>query len=197
MNVFDKIAHHYDSPKQLELANSITNEIKTHVGDTSNKLVLDYGCGTGLIGLQIVNDVKEMYFVDPSQEMIHIVDQKIAEMNQTNVKTVIGRFSKNHTLNIKADLIIVSLVLLHVPDTLDLLESLYQALNLGGQLIIIDFDKNEKIYHEKVHNGFVQEELKKQMAEIGFNSVSSQTFHHGKNLFMKQDASMFSLIAEK
>ncbi|MGX7265314.1 class I SAM-dependent methyltransferase [Enterococcus crotali] len=197
MNVFDQIAQRYDSPKQLELANIITKEIKTELGDTTGKTALDYGCGTGLIGLQISDEFKEMLFVDPSKEMIHVVDQKIAQMNRTNVKTVVGSFANEETLNIKADLIIVSLVLLHVPDTLDSLKSLYRALNSKGHILVVDFDKNENINHEKVHNGFSQLELKKQLEKIGFKSVSSRTFYHGQNIFMNQDASMFILNAEK
>lgn len=197
MNVFDQIAQRYDSPKQLELANIITKEIKTELGDTTGKTALDYGCGTGLIGLQISDEFEEMLFVNPSKEMIHVVDQKIAQMNRTNVKTVVGSFANEETLNIKADLIIVSLVLLHVPDTLDSLKSLYRALNSKGHILVVDFDKNENINHEKVHNGFSQLELKKQLEKIGFKSVSSRTFYHGQNIFMNQDASMFILNAEK
>ncbi|MEI5989539.1 hypothetical protein A5881_001027 [Enterococcus termitis] len=197
MNVFDQIAQRYDSPKQLELANIITKEIKTELGNTTGKTALDYGCGTGLIGLQISAEFEEMLFIDPSKEMIHVVDQKIAQMNRTNVKTVVGSFANEETLNIKADLIIVSLVLLHVPDTLDSLKSLYRALNSKGHILVVDFDKNENINHEKVHNGFSQLELKQQLEKIGFKSVSSRTFYHGQNIFMNQDASMFILNAEK
>ncbi|MGX7151068.1 class I SAM-dependent methyltransferase [Enterococcus ureasiticus] len=197
MNIFDRIAQHYDSPKQLELASIITKGIQTELGDTTGKTGLDYGCGTGLIGLQISDEFEEMLFVDPSKEMIHVVDQKIAQMNRINVKTVVGSFSNEDTLNIKADLIIVSLVLLHVPDTLDILKSLYQALNPKGHILVVDFDKNENINHEKVHNGFSQLELKTQLEKIGFKSISSRTFYHGQNIFMNQDASMFILNAEK
>lgn len=197
MTVFDQIAQRYDSPKQLELASIIIKEVKTHLEDTSDQIALDYGCGTGLIGLEIADKLQEIVFVDPSKEMIHIVDQKIEQTKQTNAKTLVGCFNHEDTLGIKADLIIVSLVLLHVPDTLDILRSLYQALNPKGHILIVDFDKNEKISHEKVHNGFSQVELKKQMEETGFNSVFSRTFYHGEKIFMNRDASMFCLNAGK
>ena len=68
---------------------------------------------------------------------------------------------------------------------------MFTILNDGGKLIIVDFDKNEEISHPKVHNGFVHEELKDILSEVGFNSTEIKTFHHGKRVFMKQDASMF------
>ncbi|WP_430603348.1 hypothetical protein IGJ02_000753 [Enterococcus sp. DIV0724b] len=197
MTVFDQIAQHYDFLKQLELADVITKEIKTKLEDTKGKNALDYGCGTGLIGLQIADAFEKILFVDSSKEMIHVVDQKIEQMNQTNAKTIVGSFSNGNTMNLKADLIVVSLVFLHVPDPHDLLKSLYQALNAEGQLVVVDFDKNEKINHEKVHNGFSQIELRKQVEKAGFKSVSSRTFYHGQNIFMNQDASIFSLDAKK
>jgi len=197
MNIFDKIAHHYDSPKQLALANIITTEIQKKLGNVTEATLLDYGCGTGLIGLEIAAGFKEILFVDPSEEMIRIVDQKIEQTKRTNATTLVGSFSKENTFELTADMIVVSLVLLHVPDTIGLLTSLYQTLNPGGRILVVDFDKNEKISHDKVHNGFVQVELRKQFEEVGFRSVTSETFYQGANLFMNQDASMFIVSAEK
>ncbi|SEM51639.1 ubiE/COQ5 methyltransferase family protein [Mesobacillus persicus] len=50
----------------------------------------------------------------------------------------------------------MSFVLLHIPDTDKILQELFDILNNGGKLIIVDFDKNDKIHHPKVHNGFSQ-----------------------------------------
>ncbi|ETI69828.1 hypothetical protein BAVI_05904 [Neobacillus vireti LMG 21834] len=72
-----------------------------------------------------------------------------------------------------------------------ILHELFNILTNGGKLIIIDFDKNEKINHPKVHNGFSHEELKKRLTEVGFTSIEIKTFHHGNSIFMNQDASMF------
>lgn len=56
---------------------------------------------------------------------------------------------------------------------------------------MVDFDKNENIQHPTVHNSFSHEELKETLAEVGFSSTEMRTFYHGKQIFMKQDASMF------
>ncbi len=85
----------------------------------------------------------------------------------------------------------MSLVLLHIPDTKKILHELFRILNKNGKLIIVDFDKNDKINHPKVHNGFLHEELEKIMSEVGFKSTEIKTFYHGTGIFMNQDASMF------
>jgi hypothetical protein len=68
---------------------------------------------------------------------------------------------------------------------------LFNILNNGGKLIIIDFDKNDKINHPKVHNGFSHKELKKRLSEVGFKLIEMKTFYHGNRIFMNEDASMF------
>jgi len=92
---------------------------------------------------------------------------------------------------------VMSLVLLHIPDTKKILQELFNILNSGGKLIIIDFDKNDEINHPKVHNGFSHEELKRGLTEVGFKSNEIKTFYHGNRIFMKQDASMFISISIK
>lgn len=62
----------------------------------------------------------------------------------------------------------MSLVLIHIPDTKKILQELFNILNNDGELIMIDFDKNDKIQHPKVHNGFSHEELKKQLSLVNY-----------------------------
>jgi len=95
------------------------------------------------------------------------------------------------TPELKSDIIIMSLVLLHIPNTTKILQELFNILNDGGKLIIVDFDKNDKVNHPKVHNGFSHDKLKKQLLDAGFNSTEIKTFHNWNQIFMKQDASMF------
>ncbi len=96
-----------------------------------------------------------------------------------------------------ADTVITAQVLLHIPDTRLILGRLYDALPAGGQLFLVDFDKNEAIVSDKVHNGFDQRELIALAKEIGFAAARSHTFYRGEKIFMNTDASMFLLIAQK
>lgn len=197
MNVFDQMAQKYDTPERIELAQIIRKELQKYLGTTRSQKVLDYGCGTGLVGIPLMENVEEMLFVDPSAEMLQITQQKLAALKSKNGTTKVGTYE---TLDLAAevcDVIFLSLVMLHVPETEDLLTRLYQALPIGGRLLIVDFDENPAISHERVHNGFDQQALAELAEKIGFRSVSIETFHHGKNLFMKQDASLFLFEGKK
>ncbi|TGL64092.1 class I SAM-dependent DNA methyltransferase [Leptospira sarikeiensis] len=186
-NIFDQIANSYDSEERKELARIIANAIKPKLKESKNKSLLDFGCGTGLVGLELAPFVDKIFFTDSSEQMLEIINKKIIQGNIKNAEVI----PHGSTAGIRVDIIIVSLVLLHIPAVSETLSQLYSILNANGKLIIVDFNKNEKINHPKVHNGFTNEELKSLFENAGFKNIEIQTFHHGKNIFIGQDASLF------
>jgi ubiquinone/menaquinone biosynthesis C-methylase UbiE len=188
--IFDSIATKYDSEERINLANIITKTIKSELNNSKNKTLLDYGAGTGLIGIQLSSLFKEILLLDSSKEMLNIADKKIKALGLSNIKTLEFNFAKRK-LSKTYDIIILSLVLLHIPKPQILLEELFKVLNEEGKLLIVDFDINEKVKHPKIHNGFNHIKLKKMLSKSGFSSVQIRTFHQGKGIFMNQDASLF------
>lgn len=188
--VFEEMAKRYDSDSRIELANIIAKEVRQELGSNQLDSLIDYGAGTGLVGLQLVDLVESVLLVDSSEQMMKIAEAKIVHSGLSNVRTFVSDFTEE-TIDLKADIILVSLVLLHIPNTDVILKQLYTVLNDGGKLLIVDFDKEEAISHPKVHNGFVHAELKEKLAAVGFKSSDIKTFHHGKNIFMNKDASLF------
>ncbi len=197
MNIWENMAQNYDRQDRIEVANIITEEIINHLDNTRDKRLLDFGCGTGLVGLNLINYFSEVILGDTSKSMLDIVDKKIKDGNIKRAKTLFLNLDNETISNFKIDYIIVSQVLLHIPDTKEILKSLYHLLNNNGRLLIIDFDKNNNISSDKVHNGFIQENLNKLCLDIGFNKSKSSSFHEGEKLFMNTYSSMFLLIAEK
>ncbi|WP_088816037.1 MULTISPECIES: class I SAM-dependent methyltransferase [Listeria] len=195
-NVFEGMAKKYDSPDRIELAQVISAQIRTKLPDAHDKNMLDYGSGTGLVGLALTDLVKDILLVDSSLNMVEIIQEKIAKRSISNAKAEVADLTKERLAE-KVDIIIVSLVLLHIPDTKLILQRLYDSLNASGRLIIVDFDKNEAVFHPKVHNGFVASELSNLLQETGFSSTEINIFHHGENVFMKQDADLFIAVTEK
>lgn len=189
-NVFEQMAKRYDTEERIELAKVIVKEVRPELRNSKSKSLIDYGSGTGLIGLELSDLVNSILLVDSSEQMLEVAKAKISHKGITNSKVLYSDFTQE-TPELKADIVLMSLVLLHIPDTKKILQELFNILNNGGKLIIIDFDKNDKINHPKVHNGFSHEELKKRLSEVGFKSIEIKTFYHGNGIFMNQDASMF------
>ncbi|MGD6830685.1 class I SAM-dependent methyltransferase [Sutcliffiella halmapala] len=189
-NVFEKMAKRYDTEERMELAKVIVKEVRPVLQNSLPKSLIDYGSGTGLVSLELSDLVDSILLVDSSEQMLEVAKAKISYRGITNSKVLCSDFTQD-TPELKADIVLLSLVLLHIPDTKKILQELFNILNDDGKLIIIDFDKNDKIHHPKVHNGFSHEELKQRLSEVGFKSNEMQTFYHGNGIFMKQDASMF------
>ncbi|WP_027963743.1 class I SAM-dependent methyltransferase [Halalkalibacillus halophilus] len=195
-NVFEEMAQRYDTEERKALAEVILKEVRSELQDSESESLMDYGSGTGLVGLELIDLVNSVLLVDSSQGMLEVADAKISQRGLSNANVLCADLTQE-TPNIKADIVLVSLVLLHIPDTVKILKELHGILNDGGKLLIVDFDKNEQINHPKVHNGFVHAELKNSLLEVGFQPNDIRTFHHGKQIFMNQDASLFLSTSKK
>lgn len=189
-NHFEQMAKRYDTEDRIELAKVITKEVKLELQNSKSKSLLDYGGGTGLISLELSDLVDSVLLVDSSRQMLDIAETKITHKKIKNSRVLQADFTEN-TPEFRVDIILMSLVLLHIPDTKKILKELFNTLNNGGKLIIIDFDKNINVSHPKIHNGFSHDEMKKRLSEVGFKSIEIRTFYYGKSIFAKQDASMF------
>ena len=164
--------------------------------DAKNKNAIDFGCGTGLVGMNLLNEFNSILFLDTSQKMINQINQKITEFNIQNVDTLCFDIEKESPVDLHADYIFMAQVLLHIHDVELVLSRLFDVLNVGGHLLIVDFNKNEKVVSDIVHNGFDPEELTDIMTKIGYRDTQSNTFYEGSKIFMGHDASMFILDSQ-
>jgi ubiquinone/menaquinone biosynthesis C-methylase UbiE len=196
-DIFEMMADKYDTIERIQMSKLISDTIREYLVDANNKNAIDFGCGTGLVGLNLLNDFNSMLFLDTSQNMINKIEQKITDLNIRNADTLCFDIEKENLADLHADYIFMAQVLLHIQDIEQVLSRLYDILHVGGHLLIIDFNKNEKIVSEMVHNGFDQKKLADLMTKIGYKKIQSKTFYSGDKIFMGQDASLFILDAQK
>lgn len=196
-SIWEQIANRYDTDDRIDVANSILQAVRAELKDTKGKSALDYGCGTGLIGLGLTDLFQSILLIDPSAQMIEQVQQKIEAKHIKRASTMCCDFLEQVPSGLQADYVIMSQVLLHIKNSRLILSRLYDVLKKGGHLLVIDFDKNPNITSELVHNGFEQKELIQLLKEIGFSAAKARTFYEGKRIFMNTDASMFLLNATK
>lgn len=194
---FEMIADMYDTSERIQIAKVASDAIRKHLTDAKGKTAIDFGCGTGLVGMDLLRDFNSMLFLDTSQKMLNQIEKKIAANNIQNAATLCFDFERDSLSDLKADYIFMVQVLLHIKDVEPVLSRLYEVLNQGGHLLIIDFDKNEKVASDMVHNGFDQKELAETMAPLGYINIQSETFYTGSRIFMGEDAAMFILDAVK
>jgi ubiquinone/menaquinone biosynthesis C-methylase UbiE len=194
---FEMIANIYDTSERIQIAKVSSDAIHEYLVDIKSKNAIDFGCGTGLVGMNLLNDFNSMLFLDTSQNMINQIKQKIADFNIKNADTLCFDFEKEVRSDLHADYIFMAQVLLHIKDVELVLSQLYDVLNAGGHLLIVDFNENKEIVSDMVHNGFDQDKLSSIMTKIGYRNIQSKTFYTGSKIFMGHDASMFILYSQK
>ena len=87
---FNKDAGTWDQKTgRVKLAHDVAYAIMNEVKPTHEMDVLDFGCGTGLLTLQLQPLVRSITGVDSSQGMIDVLNSKIDEHKLINVKTVL------------------------------------------------------------------------------------------------------------
>lgn len=190
-NIWEQMAGRYETVERVNDTKVIVQMIRSKLKDTTEKTALDYGCGTGLIGLGLNDLFASMLFVDSSPKMLEQVNQKLQNNPIGSASTLCLDLLNGIPPTLAVDYIIMAQVLLHIPNTRLILSRVYETLKPGGHLIIVDFDKNEDITSDKVHNGFVQTELISLAEQIGFRSTESETFYQREAMFMNKDDSLF------
>ncbi len=125
---FEMIANIYDTSERIQIAKVSSNAIREYVVDAKRKNAIDFGCGTGLVGMDLLNDFKSILFLDTSQNMIHQIEQKISSSNIQNAATLCFDFEKDSLSDLHADYIFMAQVLLHINDVELVLSRLYEVI---------------------------------------------------------------------
>jgi len=202
MENFDQMAEGYDTDKRIKRAAIIADEIRSHIAAEADKSALEFGCGTGLVGLALKDLFSKLFLVDSSPEMIKQVELKLKSLCDYDIEAFCSDFLVKPPQNLKVDYIFSSLVLHHIMDTEKMLRLFYDMLNDGGCLIVVDLNSEEGGFHAgysdfEGHNGFDQSDLVKLAEKAGFSVVSINTFYEDTKLFdgVESPYSLFSLVA--
>ncbi|MDD5011679.1 MAG: class I SAM-dependent methyltransferase [Phycisphaerae bacterium] len=183
---FDKQAAEWDdNPLRIKRAQTIADFICEKIPLNKQFDVLDYGCGTGLLGFLLADKVAWAYCADNSDGMLAEVQKKIAAQNVKNVRTVKFDIMKDKPLNRSFDLIASVMTIHHIPDVSAAIKKFASLLKSGGRLVIADLCAEDGSFHtggETVHNGLEPQEIKKYFEAVGISSpVSQNIFEIEKN----------------
>jgi ubiquinone/menaquinone biosynthesis C-methylase UbiE len=176
---FDKEAASWDSPPRVKLAGDVSRAILEHIQLKPDMDVLDFGCGTGLVSFPLSSQVRSITGVDTSKGMLEVFEGKIKAKQIGNVKTLYLDLAKGDTIAGQYLLIISSMTLHHVKDTLSLLKQFSRVLLPGGHIAIADLDEEGGRFHDNndgvFHFGFDRKKLCDLFVEAGFRDISSTT----------------------
>ena len=128
--IFDKYAKVWNSYSFVQ--ENIKNFIK-FINEKNylnkNVTIMDFGCGTGILGINLINNVKKVIFLDSSKEMIKQVQIGLKKKDVLNYEIIEGEI--NEYKGDKIDLILVTNVLNYIDDINNVINKFSNILKKG------------------------------------------------------------------
>jgi len=183
-NHFDEAAASWDAePRRIELAKAVGEAILRQVRPTRSMDVLDYGCGTGLLGLFLLPHVRSVTGADSSPGMLQVLEDKIRAGGFQQMRTERLDLGHDPVPDSRYHLIVASMVMHHVDQIETLLAAFFQMLLPGGLLAIADLDTEPGLFHspdvaESVyHHGFDRRTIIDRLYRVGLLNMKDVTAH--------------------
>lgn len=177
-NEFDTAAQNWDQEQyRHDRAKAVADQIRQQVTLTPQMHVLEFGCGTGLLGFNLLSAAASVTFADSSEGMLIQVNEKIRAAGITNAETLFIapeqlRFPQMYDG-------IVSLMTLHHIEHYDAtIRDLVAHLRPNGFLGLSDLDAEDGSFHghkETAHHGLDREHLKQIFRECGLTQIIAST----------------------
>lgn len=177
---FDKEAAAWDeNPGRVKLARDIARAISSRIALTPDMNVMDFGCGTGLLTMQLQPLVRSVTGIDSSQGMLDVLKMKIAKHNLHNVSAELVDLDRGDTLTGSYDLVLSNMTLHHIKEIKPLFNQFQKVTAPAGYLCIADLDSDDGRFHEDntgvFHFGFTRPALRRFFTEAGFDNVQDIT----------------------
>lgn len=174
---FDAAALTWDEePRRVQLAADIAAAIKESVPLSAGWDGMDYGCGTGLLTLDLAPALRSIVGMDSSRKMVDRLNAKCAAAGIQNTRAVCCNLEQGEIAAGPFHLVASAMTLHHIPETVPLLKSLRDLLHPGGWVALADLETEDGSFHEDqtgvFHHGFSREELGEFLARAGFNSIN-------------------------
>ncbi|KAJ4315506.1 hypothetical protein N0V84_008332 [Fusarium piperis] len=179
----------------LEAWKAIQKFVPSLLGGTSSRLdVLEIGCGTGLLSLEVAPSVNRLVAVDAAEGMIEVLSSKLNKLDAPkNIQPLAillqdpedkrlppADEAKPDGPRLKYDLITSHLVLHHIADLKAVLTTMLGCLKEGGMVALTDFEDfgpEARRFHPESkmsgveRHGIPREWMANLMREVGFKDV--------------------------
>lgn len=186
MSHFNEAANTWDSPEKVRRVQDLGRKIKenSRFQAKDNIDIMDFGCGTGLLGFQFIDSAKSIVGIDNSQGMLDVFDEKTKD--QSNFESMNINL-ENEDLNRKFDLIVSSMTFHHLINPEAMIFKFSKMLNENGQIALIDLETEDGSFHGEnkkmgVHHfGFSKEEVQSWAASADLSTDYSTVEEIQKN----------------
>lgn len=179
---FDDKSADWDDDKKYRRAKKVYSRINHFIKSSrvdSKEKLLDFGCGTGLLGFNFINDFYEIHFADVSGGMLDKVKSKADSGNILNYKIFkIAEDFCGFDIFPTYKAIVTLLAFHHINDIERTLKLLYEHIAPGGFLAVSDLDIEDGSFHAPMkvpHNGIDRNSILNFMKKYEFEILCNET----------------------
>ncbi len=149
MEHFNQVANTWDTPDKIETSIKYAAEISKFLNSKKLK-ILEVGCGTGLLGNQLVSPDTTLLGVDTSSGMLEVFNEKFKSNPAISSKLI--NLEKEELDSRDFNLIISAMAFHHLIDPEKMLLKLKNLTVSNGILAIIDLDEEDGSFHPDPKN---------------------------------------------
>ena len=178
-NRFDQAARNWDKKTQRHrLARAVARAILGLPLKPGTR-AMEYGCGTGLVALEIAPHVASLTCIDTSTGMLEVLGEKLRDTKTDNVHPLCLDLTQE-PYSERFDLIFCSMTLHHIPEPTPLIGRFTDLLAPDGFLAIADLDLEDGSFHGPntpgVHHlGFDRRQLTATFVQTGLTDIHHET----------------------
>lgn len=176
---FERAAATWDQvERRVTLAHAVARAIATRVTLTRDQSVLDFGCGTGLVTLELAPQVGTIAGADTSPAMLAALAEKARALG---IPVALRELDTAGRVDLGGpyDLIVSSMTLHHVADVPALFGRFTRSLGPAGRVALADLDAEDGSFHapgaSALHRGFSREMVRGWLADAGFGEIHLET----------------------
>jgi ubiquinone/menaquinone biosynthesis C-methylase UbiE len=148
--------------------------ILSKIGDLNGKTVADIGAGTGYFSFRMLKTAKKVIALDIEPRFLRFIDSISLELPATMSDKLETRLVESQNANLKPNEIDAALMVntyMYVNNRVDYLKQLYNGVNTGGKIVIIDFKKQDLVFGPALEEKLAGSEVVKELQSAGFQSI--------------------------
>ncbi|WP_010248499.1 class I SAM-dependent methyltransferase [Acetivibrio cellulolyticus] len=179
-NFKEKAINWDKNPVIVSMSNAFQIEMLKNVNMSKDFDIMEFGCGTGLAGLNFSSSVNSVFMVDTSPAMLSVLQDKVLSGNIHNVKILEGNITDLDLKESSFDVVFSLMTLHHIENIPEVLKACFTIIKDNGYLIIGDLVEEDGSFHgeERVaHCGFNLSEIKKMFNGGGFTVTSLYKYY--------------------
>ena len=179
---FDQKAKELDEhPVIRDIALKFSQTLKKSVPISKETRLLDFGCGSGLVGMHLHQDSGSIAMVDSSKGMLNILRDKIDRNNISNMTVMNCSIHEISAESEMFDIIYMNNVLHHIEDLPEFFQQISMLLKPSGHVCVGDLTKEDGTFHDDntdvKHFGFEEHESRRILEECGFTDIRWEQYY--------------------